>query len=247
MEPIIITGAGGAEAAQVALKSGAWDFIQKPASVSELELSLIRALQYRELKQADLALEAIRVDGIVGQCPAFIRCLQQAARAATSDVTVLITGETGTGKELVARAIHAKSFRAQAQFVVVDCTVIPQNLVESTLFGQVRGAFTGAEKESKGLVGQAHGGTLFLDEVGELDISVQKAFLRVLQEKKYRQVGGREELESDFRLVAATNRDLEALVKQGRFRQDLLHRLMALHIHLPPLRDRGDDIKALVM
>ncbi len=246
-EIIIITGAGGAEAAQVALKSGAWDFIQKPASVSELELSLIRALQYRELKQADSALEAIRVDGIVGQCPAFVRCLQQAARAATSDVTVLITGETGTGKELVARAIHANSFRAQAQFVVVDCTVIPQNLVESTLFGQVRGAFTGAEKESKGLVGQAHGGTLFLDEVGELDISVQKAFLRVLQEKKYRQVGGREELESDFRLVAATNRDLEALVKRGRFRQDLLHRLMALHIHLPPLRDRGDDIKALVM
>ncbi len=246
-EIIIITGAGGPEAAQMALKSGAWDFIQKPASLSELELSVLRALQYRELKQADAASEAIRFEGIVGQCPAFVRSLQQAARAATSDVPVLITGETGTGKELVARAIHANSSRAQAQFVVVDCTVIPQNLVESTLFGQVRGAFTGADKESKGLVGQAHGGTLFLDEVGELDISVQKAFLRVLQEKKYRQVGGREELQSDFRLVAATNRDLETLVKQGRFRQDLLHRLMALNIHLPSLRDRGDDVKALVM
>lgn len=246
-EILIITGAGSPQGAQMAIKSGAWDYVQKPASLSDLELSLLRALQYREMKRRGSGLKALKVEGVIGQCSSMLRCLEQAAQAALSDVTVLITGETGTGKELMARAIHQNSPRAEAQFLVVDCAAIPGSLVESMLFGYVRGAFTGADKEQKGLIGEAHRGTLFLDEVGELDISTQKAFLRVLQEKRYRPVGSREELESDFRLIAATNRDLEAMVKEGRFREDLLHRLRALNIHLPPLRERREDIQALIM
>lgn len=246
-EIVIITGAGTSEGAQLALKSGAWDYVQKPATLSELELIVMRALQYREMKRRGSPLQPFRLEGIIGQCPAMLRCLEQASQATLSDVAVLITGETGTGKELLARAIHNNSPRAGAQFVVVDCAAIPENLVESVLFGHVRGAFTGADKEQRGLVGQAHGGTLFLDEVGELDPTVQRAFLRVLQEKRYRPLGGREELESDFRLIAATNRNLEDMVQEGRFREDLLHRLRAMNIHLPPLRERGEDVKALLM
>lgn len=247
-EIVIITGAGSPESARLAIESGAWDYVQKPVTASNLELSILRALQYREMKRKGSGAQAPpKIEGLVGQCPALLRCLEQAAQAAATEVTVLITGETGTGKELLARAIHGLSPRAGAGFVVLDCAAIPGNLAESVLFGHVRGAFTGADRDQKGLVGQAHGGTLFLDEVGELDLGVQKVFLRVLQEKKYRQVGGKEELASDFRLIAATNRDLEEMVNQGRFRGDLLHRLRALTIHLPPLRERGEDLTALVM
>jgi two-component system NtrC family response regulator len=169
-------------------------------------------------------------------------CFDLLAQAAGSDVNVLLAGETGTGKELFARAIHKNSGRLEQNFVVVDCTALPETLVESLLFGHKRGAFTGADKNREGLVLQAHGGTLFLDEVGELPFSVQKVFLRVLQERRFRPVGSEQEVRSDFRLVAATNRNIDQWVQAGRFRSDLLYRLRALTISLPALREHPDDI-----
>ena len=167
------------------------------------------------------------------------------AQAADSDANVFITGETGTGKEMFARAVHENSQRSGGNFVVVDCTSLPETLVESLLFGHEKGAFTGAEKAQDGLVRQAHGGTLFLDEVGELPMALQKAFLRVLQEHRFRPLGSNREVESNFRLVAATNRDLDAMVRQDQFRSDLLFRLRSFVIELPPLRARREDIQAL--
>jgi two-component system NtrC family response regulator len=174
-------------------------------------------------------------------------CFDILAQAANSDASVLIAGETGTGKELFARAIHENSPRANRNFVVVDCTALPKTLVESTLFGYERGAFTGADRDQEGLVRQAHGGTLFLDEVGELPLVIQKAFLRVLQEHRFRPVGSKKEIESDFRLVAATNRVMDEMVESRRFRRDLLFRLQTFTIDLPPLRERKEDIRELVM
>ncbi|NMC50191.1 MAG: sigma-54-dependent Fis family transcriptional regulator, partial [Desulfovibrio sp.] len=169
------------------------------------------------------------------------------AQAANSEANTLITGETGTGKELFARAIHENSTRADGPFVVVDCSILTETLIESVLFGHAKGAFTGAEKKSEGLIRQAHGGTLFLDEVGELPFSMQKAFLRVLQERRFRPVGAKEEESSDFRLVAATNKDLQSMAASGRFRSDLLFRLHTMHIAIPPLRDRDEDIRELTL
>jgi two-component system NtrC family response regulator len=160
-------------------------------------------------------------------------------------VNVFLTGETGTGKELFARAVHENSPRAKGNFVVVDCTALPETLVESLLFGHEKGSFTGAEKSRDGLIRQAHCGTLFLDEVGELPLMMQKAFLRVLQEHRFRPVGGSREIDSDFRLVAATNRNLEQMVERGQFREDLLFRLRSFVIELPPLRERPEDIQEL--
>ncbi|WP_432738722.1 sigma-54-dependent transcriptional regulator [Maridesulfovibrio sp. FT414] len=242
-EVVIITGKGDSKGAELAINSGAWDYIAKPASVEDYLLHMQRVLQYRTEKQASRP--KLGHHNIVGRSTSIIRCLDQAAKAAESHVGVLLLGETGTGKELFARAVHDNSSRRTGQFVIVDCASIPENLVESILFGHERGAFTSADKSQKGLISKADGGTLFLDEVGELPLQLQKSFLRVLQERTYRPVGSQEELESDFRLVAATNRDLEALVQAGRFRQDLLYRLQAFTIELPPLRQRGDDISSL--
>ena len=166
-------------------------------------------------------------------------------RAANSESSTLITGDTGTGKELFARAIHQNSSRRKNKFVVVDCTSLPETLVESILFGHEKGAFTGADKSREGLVKLAHQGTLFLDEVGDLPFSTQKTFLRVLQEKKFLSVGGKSEIESDFFLISATNRNLDELVKQGRFRQDLLFRLRNINLELPPLKKRDRDIEII--
>lgn len=246
-EIIIMTGFGDAQGAEMALNSGAWDYIEKGAPTKDITLSLMRALEYRKqklsLKQNDVV--ALKRDNIIGSSPSLTRCLDQVARAAASDTTVLILGETGCGKELFARAVHQNSKRADRQFVVVDCASLPETLAESILFGHEKGAFTGAEKASVGLIGEADGGTLFLDEVGELPLTVQKAFLRVLQERRYRPVGGHRELESDFRLVAATNRNLDQMSEAGQFRSDLLFRLRSFVINLPPLRKRSEDIKEL--
>jgi two-component system NtrC family response regulator len=190
---------------------------------------------------------ALKVEGIVGSSPKLRACLDTLAQAASSEANVLVTGETGTGKELFAWAIHRNSARSGRNFVVVDCAALPETLVESTLFGHVRGAFTGADKPRDGLVRQADGGTLFLDEIGELSITIQKAFLRVLQEKRFRPVGGGQEVTSDFRLVAATNRPLEDLIRAGGFREDLLFRLRTLVLELPPLREMKEDIKGLML
>ena len=242
-EVIIVTGAGDHAGAEMAIKSGAWDYIAKGASLEEITLPLIRALQYRGGKAVSGNTTPIKVEGIVGQSPPLKACLELLAQASTSEAAVLITGESGTGKELFARAIHANSRRHDHAFVVIDCAALPANLVESELFGHEKGAFTGADRPQQGLVLQAHQGTLFLDEVGELPLTVQSAFLRVLQEHRFRSVGSQKENISDFRVVSATNRNLEAMVEQGAFRNDLLFRLRSLVIELPPLRDCVPDIE----
>ena len=210
-------------------------------------LSLVRALQYRREKTVSKRRVALKREGILGDSPKMKDCFDLLAQAASTDANVLVTGETGTGKELFARAIHDNSFRAGKNFVVVDCSALPETLVESVLFGHQKGAFTGADKAEAGLISQADGGTLFLDEVGELPLGVQKTFLRVLQEHRFRPVGGKHEKESQFRLVAATNRDLDKMKHRKKFREDLLYRLRSLTIELPPLRERGEDVRALAM
>jgi two-component system NtrC family response regulator len=187
-EVIIITGSGDADGAELAIKNGAWDYIQKSSSTKEMLLPFVRALQYREEKNARKPPTALKLNGVIGRSPTMKVCLDLLAQAAQSEVNVLLTGETGTGKEVFARAIHENSMRAENNFVVVDCTALPATLVESVLFGHEKGAFTGADRAQVGLVRQAHAGTLFLDEIGELPLAVQKAFLRVLQEHRFRPV-----------------------------------------------------------
>ncbi len=246
-EVIIITGSGNVSGAALAIKNRAWDYIQKPSTLDGMHLTFIRALEYREAKQAPKPIRALKRQGIIGNSPPILNCLDQVAQVAGSDINVLITGETGTGKELFAWAIHNNSPRAAKNFVVVDCAAIPENLVESTLFGYEKGAFTGADKAFDGLVRQADGGTLFLDEVGELPLSMQKVFLRVLQDHRFRPLRSEKEIQSDFRLVAATNRDLTKMIEKDFFRKDLLFRLQSFTLELPPLKDRSKDIPELTM
>ncbi|SNB48084.1 sigma-54 dependent transcriptional regulator [Geobacter sp. DSM 9736] len=245
-EIIIITGFGDAHGAELAIKSGAWDYIEKGSSLKEISLPLSRALQYREQKQAESTnVVVLRREEIIGSSTRLTECLELVAQASGSEANVLIMGETGSGKELFARALHRNSSRERGPFVTVDCAALPENLIESLLFGHEKGAFTGADQAKEGLIRQADGGTLFLDEVGELPMSLQKAFLRVLQEHRFRPVGSSREVSSDFRLVAATNRNLEKMVENGQFRGDLLFRLQAFVIELPPLRERREDIREL--
>jgi len=204
-------------------------------------------LNYCAEKKLKKPLIALKRNSIIGNSPKMKECLDLLVQAANRDVTVLITGETGTGKELFASAIHENSARAEKNFVVVDCAALPETLVESVLFGYEKSAFTGADKSKDGLIKQADGGTLFLDEVGELPLSLQKSFLRVLQEHRFRPVGSNHEAESNFRLVTATNRDLNEMVRQGKFRSDLFFRLQSLTIELPPLRERTEDLKDLIL
>ncbi len=241
-ETIIITGDGDPDGAELAIKSGAWDYIEKAASIKEITLSLNRALKYIEQRDKHKTSFALEREGIVGNSGAIKICLDILAQAANSDANVLITGETGTGKELFARAIHRNSSRHQNGFVVLDCAALPETLVESMLFGHEKGAFTGADFTKEGLIMQAHGGTLFLDEVGELPLSIQKRFLRVLQEHAFRPLGGKQEIKSDFRLLAATNRQIEEMVENKQFRGDLLYRIQTITCALPPLRERGEDV-----
>jgi len=244
-EVIIITGEESPEGAQLAVESGAWDYLAKPLTTSQVKLSTSRAIAYREGRAASTGSLVLQRDEIVGRGAGIKKCLEQVARAAPSMSSVLITGETGTGKELFARAIHRNSSRASKPFVVVDCASLTEPLVESALFGHVKGSFTGADRDRDGLVKEADKGTLFLDEVGELPVSIQGTFLRVLQDRRFRPVGENREMTSDFRLIAATNRDLDAMAREGRFRSDLLFRLKSIVIHLPALRDRNTDIVEL--
>lgn len=244
-EVIIITGSGDPDGAELAVRSGVWDYVLKGNTLSHMTLSLTRALQFRKEKLARKPVQELGRYGIVGDSPRLLAVLDMVRLAASSGANVQITGETGTGKELIARAIHLNSPRAGRNFVVVDCAALPETLVESVLFGHEKGAFTGADHKKDGLVLQADGGTLFLDEIGELPLAVQKSFLRVLQERCFRPVGGQTMLKSDFRLVSSTNRDLDEMVLDGCFREDLLFRLRTSFIQIPPLRQRKEDIRLI--
>ena len=244
-EVIIITGHGNPDGAEIAIEKGAWDYIEKPSSLAMMTLPLTRALQYRETKVSKKNTINLSKEGIIGESLLMINCFNQIAEAAVSDANVLLTGETGTGKELFARAIHNNGPRAKGNFVVVDCASLSDNLVESTLFGYEKGAFTGADRSREGLIAHANNGTLFLDEIGELPFTIQKSFLRVLQEKHFRPLGSRFETKSNFRLISATNRNLEQMSQEGTFRNDLLFRIRSLSITLPPLRNRREDIEEI--
>lgn len=243
---VVMTGAGDPESAERALLHGAWDYIQKPITVQDVKSTVTNALAYRE-KHLQLA-EANQdsLSPIIGNSHKIQACLSMVLKASQTNSNCLIVGETGTGKELFARAIHDSSPRAGHHFVVVDCTNIPATLAESLLFGHSKGSFTGAGDSKDGLFKQADKGTLFLDEIGDLPMSIQKSLLRVLQEKRFRPIGYKTEVSSDFKLIAATNRDLEEMVKAGAFRSDLYYRLSSVILTLPPLRERGDDVELLV-
>ncbi len=246
-EIIITTGFANPDEAELAINNGAWDYIEKPVSLELIKLFIDRIQEFRAekgLRKPSMALERKEIIGSAERLEASFELLAQAAQ---SDVNVLITGESGTGKELFAKAIHMNSRRAPGNFVIVDCTALPETLVESVLFGHVRGSFTGAYVSQEGLVKQADKGTLFLDEIGELPLAIQKSFLRVIQEHRFRPVGGSQEISSDFRLVGATNRSLEKMVQEGQFREDLLFRLRTLVIELPPLRECREDLKELTL
>ena len=245
-EIIVITASADPEGAADAVGFGAWDYVEKESSLGRLRQTLLGALTHRKERHHEKALGKIFREGIVGESPRLMACLERMGRAAATDNNILLTGESGTGKELFARAIHQNSPRRGGPFVVLDGGAIPQHLAESIFFGHAKGSFTGAIKDCAGLLRQATGGTLFLDEVGELPLDIQQRFLRALQERRFRPVGGAVEVESDFRLVAATNKDLGSMVATGEFRSDLLYRLNALEMRLPALRERLTDIPLLV-
>ncbi|QGY41971.1 response regulator [Pseudodesulfovibrio cashew] len=240
---VMLTGESSTQYIEKAFKAGATDYLIKPVNLerfSKVVGSLIK------LKRKNNVQRQISREEIIGDSAKIKQCIEKVAQSSLGDANVLIQGETGTGKELFAKAIHANSGRAKNKYIIVDCTNLPVNLAESLLFGHDRGSFTGAEKAKKGLFELAHNGTIFLDEIGDLDLAIQKSLLRVLQEKKFRPLSTAYEVESDFRLVAATNRDLQAMVHQGTFRKDLYFRLQAFVISLPPLREREGDIERLV-
>ena len=247
---LLMTSYASVRSAVDAMKAGAVDYIAKPFDHDELMLLVQKTLkQHRaELAQAALQTEVDNnypVDGMVGSCPAMLDICARLGKVAPTDATVLILGESGTGKELAARAIHARSPRRDGPCVTVNCAAIPENLIESELFGHEKGAFSGADSVRTGLVESAEGGTLFLDEVGELPINAQARLLRVLQDGEVRRVGSEQSRRVDVRVVAATHRDLKRAVSQGEFRDDLYFRLRVVELQLPPLRERGDDILEL--
>lgn len=245
-EVLGVTAERAGATAEDAIRAGAWDVLLHPFDETAMRQALDRCLQHHAARMAQNGQAAIKRDGIIGASLPLERCLHSLGVAARTDTNLLLVGETGTGKELFARAVHANSERAGRAFIVVDCTNLPGTLAESILFGHERGSFTGADTARDGLFKQADGGTIFLDEIGDLDLSVQKSLLRVLQERTFRPISARNEVRSDFRLVAATNCDIEEMVRRGTFRKDLYHRLKTRVIHLPPLRERRDDIKPLV-
>ncbi|MCE9499166.1 MAG: sigma-54 dependent transcriptional regulator [Leptospira sp.] len=245
-EIVVLTGTGDSDRAEKALKSGAWDFLLKPVSPREIKLILNRAIDYHEQSKKTARPVVDRI-GIIGNSPEIIQILDVVARASLSDASVLITGETGTGKELFAHAIHRNSTRVKGPFVIVDCASLTDTIVESILFGSKKGAFTGADKDRTGLIQEADGGTLFLDEAGEMPMSVQKTFLRVLQEKTFRPVGSLNEIQANFRLVSATNKNLSQMVEKGTYREDLFFRMSSSHIEIPPLRNQKTSLEELIL
>jgi two-component system, NtrC family, response regulator AtoC len=248
---IVVTGYGTVKDAVAAIKRGASDFVNKPFQIDELLHALESALEQRRLKSKNAYLRAqleerYRFEGVIGKGRAMSRLFQLLETVAPTSSTILITGETGTGKEVVARAIHQGSARRAQRFVAINCTAIPETLLEAELFGHVRGAFTGAVGNRQGRLEQAHRGTLFLDEVGNMSSALQMKLLRVLQEREFERVGESHTTKVDVRIIAATNSDLGRLVADGQFREDLFYRLNVIPVELPPLRDRKEDIPLLV-
>ena len=248
---IVLTGHGSIDAAVDAMRNGAYDFLTKPLNLDQLTLIVKRALearelslQHRQLKQEVENKHAL--DNIIGKSAEMQKVFELIKKVASSKASVLITGESGSGKEVVADAIHNLSSRKDHQCIKVHCAALSETLLESELFGHEKGAFTGADSLVKGRFELAHNSTIFLDEIGEINPSVQIKILRVLQEKAFERVGGTETINVDVRIVAATNRNLEEEVKKGNFREDLYYRLNVIHIHVPPLRDRKDDIPLLI-
>jgi two-component system, NtrC family, response regulator PilR len=248
---IVMTAFGSTETAVAALKLGAHDYLMKPFDIEELKIVIRNALERQDLKQEVRLLKAElhaqnAVDRIVGRSAAMASVIATVRAVAATNSTVLLTGESGTGKEVLAKAIHDASPRRERPFVSINCGALPEHLLESEMFGHVRGAFTDAHQNKKGLFEAAHNGTLFLDEVGEMPVSMQVKLLRALQERRIRRVGGTDEIEVDVRIVGATNRSLETMIEDGRFREDLYYRLNVIPIRVPPLRERAEDVPLLV-
>ncbi len=251
MAVIMITAYGSVETAVEAMKEGAFDYVTKPFKVDELLITVQRALEYHSALAENVNLKAqlearYRFENIVAESPAMRAVCEMIERVGPTDTTVLILGESGTGKEVVAKAIHACSRRKAKRFVPINCAAMPEQLLESELFGHVKGAFTGASANKEGLFEAANGGTIFLDEVGAMPMSIQSKLLRVLQEREIRKVGSTETVSVDVRVLAATNDRLERLIEEGRFREDLYYRLSVIPIEIKPLRDRPEDILPLV-
>jgi DNA-binding NtrC family response regulator len=247
---IMISAHGTVETAIEAVREGAFDYLLKPFSMAELEVTTQRSLNHRRLVEQNRELQdELRCikpfTDIVASSPQMQKVLETIRKVATSDANILLRGESGTGKELAARAIHTASRRSHRPFVPIDCAAMPENLLESEMFGHEKGAFTGAASTKRGLLETAADGTVFMDEIGELPLTMQSKLLRVLQDHQFRRVGGTELLKTDFRLIAATNRDLPAMVRDGSFREDLYYRLNVVTVELPPLRDRRSDIVPL--
>jgi len=246
-----MTAYGSVESAVEAMKKGAYDFLTKPLNLERLDLLIKRALKGRKTEAEVEKLherldQKFSFDNIVGRSPAIETVINQVKLVAPSRATVLVEGETGTGKELIAQAIHQNSERSRGPFVAVHCAALATNLLESELFGHEKGAFTGAVEKRVGRFEGADGGTLFLDEIGEIDASVQVKLLRFLETRSIERLGSMKPIQLDIRLVVATNRDLEDMVRKGTFREDLFYRLNVVRIHMPPLRDRRDDIPLLL-
>jgi len=249
---LIMTAYGTIETAVEAMKEGAYDFIQKPFHIEELELKVKKALDHQRLvgEVHHLRAEQQRAyawENVVGESPKIQDVIRLTKKVASSKATVLITGETGTGKELIAGLIHANSLRRHQTFVKVNCAALQENLLESELFGHEKGAFTGADRQRIGRFEQAHQGTIFLDEIGDMSASTQAKVLRVLQEEEFERLGGTKTLKVDVRVIAATNKDLEEAIEKGEFREDLFYRLNVVSIRIPPLRERPEDIEPIAM
>jgi len=250
IEVIMFTGLAQIETAVNCMKLGAFDYLAKPFDPEELKLAVTRALERRSLRQENLHLKLAvssryRLDNMIGSSARMQQVYRLIAQCAATNTTVLVTGESGTGKELIARAIHHNSLRKARPFVAVDCTSLSENLLESELFGHVKGAFTGAVSNKKGMFEIAEGGTLFLDEISNISLATQAKLLRVIQEREFRAVGDTRTQSADFRLIAASNKDLQAMLAAGTFRDDLYYRINVFPIHSPALRDRREDIPAL--
>lgn len=247
---IMMTAYGVIELAVESIRQGAYDFITKPFDYARLVHTLRQAMEHRRLLRENMALRRLvgkeeAFQDMVGTSPVMLKLFETIQTVAPTDVTVLITGESGTGKELVARAIHKLSPRTKGPFVAVNCPALPGNVLESELFGYTKGAFTDARQDRKGLFQEAEGGTIFLDEIGDLPHDLQAKLLRVLQEKEIRPLGQNRSVKVDVRVVASTNQDLEKLISQGKFREDLFYRLKVVSLHLPPLRERMEDVPSL--